>query len=177
MIRNKALTGAALALALGGLSMLEGTKNVAYRDIAGVPTICSGTTAGVRMGDVATPSQCYTMTLADYRRFEKVVLDNITIPLRVNEQVALTYFCYNVGEGRKATAKLRKIDGCITSQAFALINQGRTLEGCQAMRLWNKVTINGRKVVSEGLDNRRSSEVNLCVTPSLLYSYSPLLPE
>jgi lysozyme len=176
-MKNKALTGAALALALGGLTQLEGDKRVAYLDIAGVPTICAGTTEGVRMGDTATQADCYRMTLKDYRRFEKVVLDNITIPLNVNEQVALTYFCYNVGAGRKATAKLRKVDGCVTSRAFNLINQGRVQDGCEAMRLWNKVTINGRKVVSKGLDNRRSLEVKLCATPSLLYSYSPLLPE
>lgn len=176
-MRNKALTGALLGLALGGLATLEGTSKVAYRDIAGVPTICSGTTAGVRMGDTATDADCYRMTLADYRKFEKVVLDNITIPLKVNEQVALTYLCYNIGAGRKATATRKQVDGCITSTAFRLFNQGRTMEGCEAFRLWNKVTINRRRVRSKGLDNRRDAEVRLCVTPSSLYSFSPLLPE
>lgn len=163
-MKNKALMGSALALALGGLTMLEGTAPVAYKDIAGVPTICSGTTAGVRMGDTATPAQCYDMTLKDYRRFEQIVLRGITIPLNLNEQVALTYFCYNVGAV------------CRDSTAFRLFNAGRTLEGCHALAMWNKVTIKGRKVVSKGLINRRAAEVKLCVTPSSLYSYSPLLP-
>ncbi|ARB30337.1 lysozyme [Pseudomonas phage phiNV3] len=162
-LRNKALAGTALSLALGGLVGLEGMSLPAYRDIAGVPTICAGTTAGVKMGDVATPAQCYSMTLKDYRRFEAIVLKHIDIPLNVSEQVALTYFCYNVGPA------------CATSTAFKLFNQGRTREGCEAMGMWNKVTINGRKVVSKGLVNRRAAEIELCATPSLLYSYSPLL--
>lgn len=161
---NKAIAGAALSLALGGLGLHEGMEYVAYKDIAGVPTICAGTTTGVKMGDTATKAECYQMTLKDYRRFEDIVLRNVTIPLRVNEQVALTYFCYNVGPT------------CATSTAFRLINQGRVAEGCEAMAMWNKVTINGRKVVSKGLVNRRAAEIKLCVTPSLLYSYSPLLP-
>lgn len=165
-IRNKAISGAVLALALGGLSQLEGIQYKAYRDIAGVPTICMGSTAGVRMGDVATPEECYKLTLKEYRQFEAVVLKRITIPLNVNEQVALTYFCYNVGA-----------DACAKSTAFRLFNQGRTLDGCHAMALFNKVTIKGRKVVSNGLVNRRAAEVKLCVTPSSLYSFSPLLPE
>lgn len=164
MQANKRILGAALTLALGGLAAHEGVAYVAYRDIVGVPTICAGTTQGVKLGDKATPQQCYDMTLKDYRRFEDVVLKNITIPLRQNEQVALTYFCYNVGPA------------CATSTTFRMFNQGRSLEGCLAMSLWNKVTINGRKVVSKGLVNRRAAEVELCVTPSLLYSYSPLLP-
>lgn len=162
---NKQISGAVLALALGGLGLHEGMKYTAYTDIVGVPTICAGTTAGVKLGDTATPAQCYSMTLADYRRFEGIVLRNITIPLRVNEQIALTYFCYNVGPA------------CAASTTFRLFNQGRVLDGCKALAMWNKVTINGRKVVSKGLDNRRAAEINLCVTPSLLYSYSPLLPD
>lgn len=163
MQTNKRILGAALTLALGGLAAHEGMEYVAYKDIVGVPTICAGATRGVSLGDKATPQQCYDMTLKDYRRFEDVVLKNITIPLRQNEQVALTYFCYNVGPA------------CATSTAFKLFNQGRTREGCEAMGMWNKVTINGRKVVSKGLVNRRNAEIALCVTPSLLYSYSPLL--
>jgi lysozyme len=165
-IRNKAISGAVLALALGGLTQLEDVRYTAYRDIAGVPTICMGSTAGVRMGDVATPEQCYQLALKEYRQFEGVVLRGVTVPLNVNEQVALTYFCYNVGAG-----------ACLDSTAFRLFNQGRTLEGCKAMALFNKVTIKGRKVVSNGLMNRRAAEVKLCVTPSSLYSFSPLLPE
>jgi lysozyme len=153
-MRNKALIGAALAAAIGGLYQLEGLELTAYRDIAGVPTICAGTTGGVRMGQTATPQQCWDMTVRDYQKHEKSVLKGITVPLNVNQQTALTFFCYNVGDS-----------ACMDSTAFRKINAGDYRGGCQAMALFNKVTVKGRKVVSKGLINRRSAEVNLCLAP------------
>jgi lysozyme len=151
-MRNKALAGAALAAAIGGLYTLEGLELFAYKDIAGVPTICAGTTSGVRMGDKATPQQCWDMTVRDYQKHEGAVLRGITVPLNVNQQTALTFFCYNVGNA-----------ACMDSTAFRLINAGDYRAGCQAMALFNKVTIDGRKVVSRGLVNRRAAEVQKCL--------------
>lgn len=159
---NKALAGAVLASAIGGLYTLEGVEYTAYTDIAGVPTICAGTTQGVRMGDRATPQQCWDMTVRDYRKHEAAVLQAISIPLNVNEQTALTYFCYNVGNA-----------ACQASTAFKLFNQGRTREGCHALAKFNKVRINGKLVVSKGLVNLRNAEIARCLEPSSLYSSSP----
>jgi lysozyme len=154
-MRNKAIAGAALAAAIGGLYSLEGLELTAYRDIAGVPTICAGTTLHVQMGQKATPQQCWDMTVRDYQKHEKAVLKGITVPLNVSQQTALTFFCYNVG-----------IASCMDSTAFRKINAGDYKAGCQAMALFNKVTIDGRKVVSKGLVNRRAAEVKLCLAPS-----------
>lgn len=160
-MRNKALIGAALAAAIGGLYTLEGVKFDAYRDIAGVPTICAGTTQGVSIGDKATPQQCWDMTVADYRKHEAAVLKAINVSLNINQQMALTFFCYNVG-----------VSACVSSTAFRLINAGDYTAGCQAMALFNKVTINGKKVVSKGIVNRRAAEVKLCLaSPS---SWAPV---
>lgn len=153
-MRNKAIGGAALAAAIAGLIGLEGMSLPAYRDIAGVPTICAGSTLGVKMGDRATPQQCWEMTVRDYQKHEKAVLRGITVPLNVNQQVALTFFCYNVG-----------VYACMDSTAFRKINAGDYTAGCQAMALFNKVTVNGRKVVSNGLRNRRAAEVKKCLAP------------
>lgn len=153
-MRNKALTGAALAAAIGGLYSLEGLELFAYKDIAGVPTICAGTTLNVKMGQKATPQQCWDMTVKDYQIHERAVLQGIKVPLTVNRQTALTFFCYNIG-----------VYGCLDSAAFKLFNAGDYRAGCQAMALWNKVTINGKKVVSKGLQNRRAAEVKLCLAP------------
>lgn len=153
-MRNKMLSGAALVAAIAGLYQLEGVETRAYRDIAGVPTICAGTTVGVKMGDVATPQQCWDMTVIDYQKHEKAVLDNIKVPLNVNQQMALTFFCYNVGTY-----------ACINSTAFRTINAGTYTAGCQAMGRFNKITVNGRKVVSKGLVNRRNAEIALCLKP------------
>lgn len=152
-MRNKALAGAALAAAISGLYVLEGVELTAYRDIAGVPTICAGTTKGVRMGQKATPEQCWAMTVRDYQIHERAVLRGVTVPLNANQQTALTFFCYNVG-----------VYACLDSTAFREFNAGNYRAGCQAMALFNKVTVNGRKVVSQGLINRRAAEVKLCLT-------------
>lgn len=152
-MRNRALVGAALAAAITGLYTLEGVELTAYLDIAGVPTICAGTTKGVKMGQKATPAQCWTMTLLDYQKHEQAVLKAIKVPLNVNQQIALTYFCYNIG-----------VYACMDSTAFRKINAGDYTGGCQAMALFNKVTVNGKKVVSKGLVNRRAAEVKQCLT-------------
>lgn len=126
----------------------------AYRDIAGVPTICAGTTSGVKMGQKATPQQCWDMTVRDYQKHEQAVLKGITVPLNVNQQVALTFFCYNVGNS-----------ACMDSTAFRKINAGDYRGGCQAMDMFNKITVDGRKIVSKGLVNRRATEVRQCLLP------------
>lgn len=153
-MRNRALTGAAFAAALSGLITLEGMRTTAYLDIVGVPTICAGTTRGVKLGDVKTPEQCWTIAAAEYREYEKFVIDNVKVPLNANQQSALTWFTINVGK-----------TGFYDSTARRQINAGNYTAGCQAMGMWNKVTINGQKVVSKGLTNRRNAEIAQCLRP------------
>lgn len=153
-MRNKALVGAAFSAALAGLITLEGMELTAYKDIVGVPTICAGTTRGVKMGDTKTAEQCWTIAASEYREFEKTVIDNIKVPLTSNQQTALTWFCVNVGKG-----------GCTGSTTFRRFNAGDSVGGCHALRMWNKVTVNGKKVVSKGVDNRRAAEERLCLKP------------
>lgn len=153
-MRNKLLTGAAFAAALSGLVTLEGMKTEAYLDIVGVPTICAGTTHGVKLGDKKTVEQCWTIAAAEYRSYEKVVIDTIKVPLNPNQQTALTWLAVNIGKY-----------GFIDSTAAARFNRGDYTGGCNAIRMWNKVTIDGRKVFSKGLDNRRAVEETLCLKP------------
>ena len=159
-MRNKALFGAAFTAALGGLVSLEGMRTTAYLDIVGVPTICAGTTRGVKLGDTKTKEQCWSIAAAEFREYEKVVIDNIKVPLKPNVQASAVWFCINVGK-----------NGCTNSTAFRLFNEGKIAEGCHAYRMWNKVTVNGRKVVSRGLDNRRKAEEAVCLSESQLYRY------
>lgn len=153
-MRNKALVGAAFSAALAGLISLEGMELTAYKDIVGVPTICAGTTRGVKMGDTKTAEQCWTIAASEYREYEKTVTNGITVPLNSNQQAALTWFTVNVGKY-----------GFLDSAARRKFNSGDYVGGCQALGMWNKVTLNGRKVVSKGLQNRRQAEINLCLKP------------
>lgn len=151
-MRNKALTGAAFASALGGLVAFEGMELTAYKDIVGVPTICAGTTAGVKMGDKKTAAQCWEIAGEEYRKYESTVLRVIQKPMKAQHQKAFTYLAVNIGDAGFA--------GSTVARKF---NAGDTVGACHAIRMWNKVTVNGRKVVSKGLDNRRKAEEALCL--------------
>lgn len=153
-MRNKSLIGAAFAAALSGLVALEGMKTTAYLDIVGVPTICAGTTRGVKLGDVKTTEQCWSIAASEFREYEKVVIDKIKVPLNTNEQTALTWLAVNIGKA-----------GFADSTVIARFNRGDHTGGCKAIRLWNKVTIKGKKVFSKGLDNRRAAEETVCLRP------------
>lgn len=151
-MRNKPLIGAAFAAALSGFVALEGMKTTAYLDVVGVPTICAGSTVGVKLGQTKTIEQCWQMAAAEYKEYEKTVIDNIKVEIPEHVQVALTYFCANVGK-----------TGCKNSTTFRLINQGDIVNGCHALRMWNKGTVKGKKVVIKGLDNRRAAEERVCL--------------
>lgn len=50
------------------------------------------------------------------------------------------------------------------STAVKLINQGKIEQGCKALGMWTKATVNGKKVVVKGLVNRRNEEIKLCLS-------------
>lgn len=50
--------GALFVLIAGVVTVNEGYKDTAYKDSAGIWTICYGETKGVKKGDTATPSEC-----------------------------------------------------------------------------------------------------------------------
>lgn len=151
-MRNKALTGAAFTAALSGLVAFEGMELTAYKDIVGVPTICAGTTAGVKMGDRKTAEQCWEIAGEEYRKYESAVLRVIDKPMKPQHQKAFTYLAVNIG-----------VSGFANSTTAIRFNAGDVEGACHAIRLWNKVTVNGKKVVSKGLDNRRKAEEALCL--------------
>lgn len=152
---NKPVTGTLLATALAGLISLEGLRTNAYLDSVGVPTICAGTTRGVKLGDTKTVEQCWTIAEAEYKEFEEYVISRLKVPVEPQVQIALTYFAVNVGKG-----------GYAGSTALRKINAGDTEGGCHALRMWNKGRVNGVLVVIPGLDNRRAAEERLCLSKS-----------
>ena len=93
-----------------------------------------------------TPAQETALLKIETKKFEKVVADNVKVPLTQNQFDALVSFAYNVGEGAfKGSTALRKI------------NAGDLSGGAQAMKLFNK---SGGGVM-QGLVNRRNDEVAL----------------
>ena len=126
----------------------------AYLDIVGVPTICSGETLGVRIGDRATDAECRQKLehrLADdfreglHRYFTDQTKASRLPPERDAAYVSLAY---NVG-----------IRGAGRSTATRRLNAGDIAGGCQALTWWNKA---GGRVV-RGLVRRRADEYRLCM--------------
>lgn len=140
--RKSLLSGAILALIAAGASApvimeefvreKESSGRVilqAYMDGARVWTICDGKTQGVTRNTVMTEQQC-----ADWRKSEvgqrlAFARSVIKVPMSEPAWAGFGYFCYNVGNA-----------GCGGSTAAKLINQGKQVEGCQAMLSWRFIT-------------------------------------
>ena len=93
-----ALTGATM---LGGaitsvVQHNEGLGLTAYKDSAGVPTICYGETKGVKMGQRATLSDCQNQLMQSAGEHAKA-LDGLPMQLSDVALVGSIDFIYNVG--------------------------------------------------------------------------------
>lgn len=152
-VPRRATAPETMAIAVPLLFELEGMRLQAYRDIVGVPTICAGTTRGVRMGDVKTLAECEALArseLLEYREIWHGYLTDETLDFRVppKRDAAFTTFAINVGA-----------DSAGRSTATRRLNAGNVAGACEAMTWWNRA---GNRVVL-GLVNRRKREKSLCL--------------
>ena len=133
-----------------GISLIkkfEGLETTAYRCSANVLTIGYGHTKGVQEGDEWSEAHAEDVLRADLVEFEGYIHDMVNVPLEQCQLDALVAWCFNIGP---ANAK--------SSSAIRLLNEGRYEEVPASMRLWNKATVNGEKIVLEGLVRRRNAE-------------------
>lgn len=143
---------AAIGMATPIVAKFEGRNLVAYLDPVGIPTICSGITTDVHMGDIATEQWC------DERMREELVKADMTILLNVYPDVifdmpvtrraSLLSFIYNVGP-----------DAFLRSTLLKKLNAGDARGACDEMLRW--VYAGGRKL--KGLERRRAAERELCL--------------
>ena len=149
-----AATAAAIYIAAPIIELIEGVENRPYMDIAGVKTVCAGVTGpDVVWGKTYSNRECRNLLEKHIKIHAKYVQDAVTYPIAPETRAALISFSYNVGG-----SAMRK------STAVRLINQGKVEQGCKALGLWNKATVNGRKIVVNGLVNRRNEEIKLCLS-------------
>lgn len=149
-----AATAAAIYIASPLIELIEGVENKPYMDIAGIPTVCSGITGpDVVWGKTYSNMECRSLLEKHIKIHAKYVQDAVTYPIAQETRAALISFSYNVGG-----SAMRK------SMAVRLINQGKVEQGCKALGMWNKATVNGKKVVVKGLVNRRNEEIKLCLS-------------
>lgn len=140
---------AALVLAVGLLSGLEGKKNIVYLDGGHVATVCYGHTgADVKMGQPArSDEEC--MVLLERDAFEHGVGLQAcqTRPWPPEVLGSFVSWTYNVG-----------VHAACASTAVRKANAGDFAGACAELTRWNKD--NG--LVIRGLTNRRAVERNVC---------------
>lgn len=126
----------------------------AYLDDVGVATVCDGITAGVKMGQRRTETQCTALLEHELvAHAEKVIACVPQLYGRPNQAAAAVSLAYNIGW-----------PAFCSSTAARMFRAGRWREGCEAFAMWNKGTVGGRKVVLAGLVKRRGREAARCLT-------------
>ena len=136
-----------------GISLIkkfEGLETKAYRCSANVLTIGYGHTKGVQEGDEWSEAHAEDVLRADLAEFEGYILDMVNVDIKQCELDALVAWCFNIGP---ANAR--------SSTAIRKLNAGSYEEVPNSMKMWNKATVNGEKVVLEGLVRRREAEALL----------------
>jgi lysozyme len=131
-----------------------------YQDSAGIWTIGWGSTmykSGKRVGPDETITQEEADELLSWEVSNKEVSVSAfvrNLKLNQNQYDALVSFAYNVGIGGLQISTLLKTIKKNPSDPY--------IRDCFLM--WNKITVNGRKVVSKGLTERRKREADLYFT-------------
>ena len=138
MLSNKikaALAGSSLlgASLLAVIESNEGLSLTAYRDSAGVPTICYGETKGVQMGQKATLSQCQAMLIQSAGEHAKA-LDGLPMSLTDVQLLGAIDLTYNIG-----------VSGFKNSTVKRKLMQGDNKGAAQAVLAWRYITIKGKK--------------------------------
>lgn len=131
----------------------EGLRLDAYLDVVGVPTICYGSTRGVKLGMAKTKAQCDAMLRAEVNEYREGWLEYLERQALIHwlpptREAAYTSLAYNVG-----------IRAAGRSTATRRLNKGNIAGGCKAIGWWNKA---GGRVI-RGLVNRRTDETKLCL--------------
>ena len=151
--------GAVFPLCMPIIKRFEGFRAAPYRDSVGVATIGYGTIrypdgAEVTMNDPActdveaTAWLSYEMSLKS-----KEIAPLLKKPATLHQAAAMLSLTYNIGSGAfTSSTVLRKF------------NAGDIPAAADAFLMWDKGTVNGKKVVIPGLHNRRVEERTLFLT-------------
>lgn len=126
----------------------EGLRLTAYRDSAGVWTIGYGHTGlSVHEGMEITEAKAEALLAADIAWAVDTVRRSCRVVITPSQRAALVSITFNIGSG-----------GFRRSTLLRRLNAGNYEGAADAFLMWNKITVNGRKVVSLGLSNRRERE-------------------
>jgi lysozyme len=138
----------------------EGYKAQTYIDPVGIATIGYGTTAAAGvgivpvMGQTITEAQATGYLIKGVEKFAAQIRPHIKQPINENEFGAFVSLAYNIGPG-----------AFIRSTALRRFNEGDKAGAADALLMWNKGTVGGKKVVLRGLERRREAERALFLKP------------
>jgi len=143
---KKYLSVAALVLSAAGVGFIqswEGTAQVAYKDSVGIPTICTGSTRGVYLGQTATLAECEHRLVQDTTYAGQAVKRCVTQKLTQGQYDALVSLGFNIGGGALCSSTLvRKL------------NQGDCRGAAEQFLRWD----HAGKQKLRGLTRRRAAE-------------------
>ncbi len=148
---------AGLSLSLVGVLLVqqfEGYSEKVYRDVAGIPTVCTGVVTPLKVGTIVTADFC---AKADHRGLavaEAGVRRLVRVPLSQGQFDATVSLTYNIGVGALGgSTLLRKLNA-------------RDYKGaCAEFSRWNRARVGGELRVVHGLTKRRAVEREMCEYP------------
>lgn len=151
-----AIVGAVAATSLfASVPKEEGTEYKAYRDIAGIWTVCNGDTNDVHPGLVETPEGCRIRLERQLVAHAKPVMactPTLAEPGRDYQRAAAVSLAYNIG-----------VKAYCGSTADRRFDAGDWAGGCNAFLAWNKARVNGQLRPVAGLTARRERERQICL--------------
>jgi len=145
----------AAAIAAAIAMPAEGLRQWAYRDPVGLPTICFGSTKGVRMGDFRTVPECKALLTQEMLDAVSAV-DSCRPGLPVNVLAAFSDLSFNVGNSVACDST--------KSTAAKLLASGDYPGACKQILRWTKAKVMGVYVELPGLVKRRQMEYEVCMS-------------
>ena len=142
----------ASALAIQLIKGVEGWSAHCYSDGAGYKTTGWGhlVDKDEHCPDPISVEQGERYLADDIADAEFAVKSTVNVPLKQHQFDALVSFLFNIGPTQWAKSDTLKI-----------LNAGQYHRIPARLMMWNKITVNGKKVENEGLINRRMKEVRV----------------
>lgn len=154
-VTTRQRAGAAAAIAVALAIPAEGLRTIAYRDPVGIPTLCFGTTRGVKMGDTATVEQC--RALLNTEMLEAVAQVERCVPgLPVKVLAAFADTVYNSGATIACSPTGSTARRMLLAKEFD--------DACRQLPRWNKARVAGVLVELPGLTKRRNAAMQVCLS-------------
>jgi lysozyme len=150
LTKKLAATFVLSAAGLYGLLAEEGVRNHAYLDVANIPTICVGHTAGVKVGDTASDEVCRDLLKKDVHVAEVAVKAAVRVPVTQDQFDALVSLTFNIGA-----------DAVRNSTLVKKLNAKDCLGAAAEFSRWNKSRVRGVLQPVPGLTSRRARERSL----------------